>query len=265
MPKRSIILVGLSTAVAGIAALAIVFPHVSRPGLMRGKPSQSTTAAQHSLANAREKDLISPIYAAMKADKLSSVEDGWKKLVTSPIYLEDPVLRLALARYLIGKGKVVEAHDHLDKILHPPVGNSSTLQHSGEVMSLWLQTSGKETPAKIAQTKVDWDGAAAPFAKTENGIGDPTGMAKVEYLAAQELEAQTKPAEALTHYEKAVKLQPGSTFLWSALGQARLRAGDFKGSKEAMARAYWTAKPEDRQKIQMYNGLSKSDINRMKP
>ncbi len=265
MSIKSIIYASVGTVVIAVGAAAIVFPLLPHPGIESGKPPLAIRASQQAVIEARKKTFIVPIYDAIRKDNLAAVQSIWKSFMASSAFEEDPMLRLEMARYLEKKGVTREAHDHLDKILNPPPGYSSTLQHSGEVMSLWLKTAGGESKAKLNQVQMSWNQAAMPMAHSDSGSGDPTGVAKVEYMAAQELEAQTKPKDALAHYERAVQLQPGSSFLWSALGQARTRDGNFAGAKDAMAHAYWTAPSEERAKIKLFNRLSDADLNRSKP
>ena len=146
----------------------------------------------------------------------------------------------------------------LDKILHPPRGSWSTLQSSGEVLSLWTKVS-KPSPALKKKTFEEW-AMNADRSRSEMIAPNTSVESQAEYDAGQELMAQGRNAEALAHYEKAAQLSPRSSFAWQQLGQARWRASDFAGSKAAMIRSYREAFPDKRPSLVHPNRLTKEDI-----
>ena len=215
MSIRKALFIGIGILALLAVGFLLVFPHVSKAD-ERGKPSAARRAMYEVENRRRRSDYLGPIYTAITLHHLEAVEDGWQRYVSSPLYIEDPFVRLAIARFLVSQGKREEAHAQLDKIIHPPKGSSSTLRSSGEVMSLWLSTTTTESTANIASAKGEWLKASEQRGPVGNDSDQLQQSAKVEYLAAQELEAQTKPSEALQHYERATKLDSSSSFLWSA-------------------------------------------------
>ena len=191
---------------------------------------------------AQKKHFVEPILLAIRTNRPERVTSLWN------VYLaggnpEDPWLRFQTAKYWASLGRTQEAKAQLEPIFHPPTGSWSTLQTSGEAVSLWLDVSGA-TPEQLKQMLSEW---AAAHPKKEVWIAPGANVeAMAEYQAGQELLTFGRNKEALRHYERAAQLAPDSPFVFEALCNGCFSVGDVKLARQAARRAYWLAPPKDR-------------------
>jgi Tfp pilus assembly protein PilF len=103
------------------------------------------------------------------------------------------------------------------------LGGTAPANDDGPIVSSWNKTTGAIAAALAVKPKVETDDPTSLSSKTGK-IGPD-----VHVQAARMLEAQNKPAEALAHYEKALKIAPND--LTATVGLARLHDREGRSGK----------------------------------
>ena len=210
-----------------------------------------------------------PIRAAMRHGDVNKVKELWMGLqayssTTRSRVGEDPMLRLEIARFLISRGDKAGAREHLDKILHPPRGFSSTLESDGEVMALWLQVNPTGT-IKVEDLQAWKVRKLSTLGQLGKKFADVSPEALAEWSTAQGLMVASKNAEALVHYERAAQLAPQCETMQLELANGHRSNGNYEGYKLAIRKAYFAADPKDRPEMLVRYGLKRSDIKPINP
>lgn len=174
----------------------------------------------------RESKFVQPIEGAIVSNQPNEVVRFWRAYQKSPLFEEYPELRLEVARYCASHGQSEVAHEATWDLINPKPSYRRTLRTSAEGMAIWLETGKSESLEERRAQLQGWQQIAEPDVELVLEASDPHSIAHVEWKAGAELAEKNFTADAIHHFENAVKLQPKCKRYWSDLAEACETWGD---------------------------------------